>query len=253
MRPGDLTLVGFGRHILETLTNVDGRLIRSFRCLIVRPGELTLAYLEGSRKLYTSPLQTFFIANVLFFAAQSLTGGRVFSTTLKSHLENQPWSPWAQNLVANRLAAKHISLMEFTRVFDQAVALNAKTFIILMVLPFAYLPALVYLKKRIPFVGHLVFSLHLYAFLLLLFCLTLSVAGVSQYLGGPGIESEVLDRWLSIFEIVVCAIYLYVASGKVYGPQGSMRSIKVIPLVVAVAAIVLGYRFIIFLFTLYTV
>src|SRR5262245_6088557 len=79
----DLTLRGFLENVAKGITSVDARLIRSFRALITRPGALTVAYLQGQRKLYNAPLEVFFLANVLFFALHSLPGSRIFSATLE--------------------------------------------------------------------------------------------------------------------------------------------------------------------------
>ena len=68
LRPNDLTLRGLFHQVALACTSIDGPLIRSFRCLIIRPGALTAAYLNGQRKPYTLPLQLFLLANVLFFA-----------------------------------------------------------------------------------------------------------------------------------------------------------------------------------------
>jgi hypothetical protein len=46
----DLTITGFVGHALESLTHVDGRVFRSVRDLIVRPGALTAAYMRGQRR-----------------------------------------------------------------------------------------------------------------------------------------------------------------------------------------------------------
>ena len=56
---------------------------------VTRPGALTVAYLRGQRKADLLPFQIFLVANVLFFAIQSVTGENVFSTTLDSHLHHQ--------------------------------------------------------------------------------------------------------------------------------------------------------------------
>jgi hypothetical protein len=47
-------------------------------------------------------------------------------------------------------------------------------------------------------------------------------------------------------------MYLNVSTGAVYGVHGISRAFKVAALTVAVAAIVLGYRFVLFVVTLYT-
>jgi hypothetical protein len=251
LRPRDLTLRGFADQVFEACTSMDARLIRSLRWLVARPGALTVAYLQGQRNRYTRPLQLFFFANVLFFAMQSLVGVKVFSTPLNSHLHNQAWSPLAQRWVAHRLESRQTSLETYAPVFDQAVALNAKSLIILMVIPFALLPPVVFFRSRRSFVVHVVFSLHLYAFLLLLFCAVIAVLALSRYFGGTGLESENMDHWLSILEVAICAVYLYSATGRVYGSAGIFRALQVVPLVLALAFIVLGYRFVLLLITLH--
>ena len=47
LRPRDLTLRGLFDQIVQACTNLDGPLVRSFRCLMTRPGVLTVAYLDG--------------------------------------------------------------------------------------------------------------------------------------------------------------------------------------------------------------
>src|SRR5262245_32148220 len=97
-------------QVFEALTSVDGRLLRSFRSLVGSPGSLTVAFIEGRRKPFLGPVALFLVANVVFFGAESLTRGLVFSTPLQSHLNDQPWSPLVQGLVADRLAATGTTL-----------------------------------------------------------------------------------------------------------------------------------------------
>jgi len=80
LRARDLTFRGLLDQLFQTFTRIDGRLIRSFRCLVSRPGFLTVAYLQGRRKPYVGPVPLFLIANMLFFATESFTGGKVFTT-----------------------------------------------------------------------------------------------------------------------------------------------------------------------------
>jgi len=51
--------------------------------------------------------------------------------------------------------------------------------------------------------------------------------------------------------IAVIATYLYVATAVVYQAEGLVRALKVAVLAVVIAAAVPGYRFLIFLVTLY--
>ncbi len=237
---------------LHAFTSMDGKLMRSWRQLVLRPGALTAAYLEGQRKAWILPLQLFLITNVVFFAAQTVTGVKVFSTTLAMHLHVQPWSGLAQRLVARRLAAMGRTLEAYAPLFDHAVAINARSLIVLMVVPFALLPALLWKRQRRTFAAHVAFSLHVYSFLLLLFCASSLVIAISGWCGGPGRDSEGLDHAVTIAELVAGGIHLLLAIGRAYGARGFARVPQALALTVSVAAIALGYRFAVFAITLYT-
>jgi hypothetical protein len=201
---------------------------------------------------YIGPFELFLIANVLFFATQSLTNTNIFSSTLDSHLHNQDWRAVAQVLVSHRLETMQTTLDLYAPIFNQAVVLNAKSLIILMALPFAFLLPIMFYRDRQPFAAHEVFSLHLYAFLLLLFCVSLAIAAVDVLFGGAGLNSARMDNILSVINLAVCATYLYIATGAVYHASGAIRVIKVLALTLAVGGMVLGYRFVLFLITLYS-
>ena len=253
LRPRDLTLRDVSGQFLRQFSSVDGKLARSFRLLLTRPGELSVAHVAGRRRAFLGPLPIFFIANALFFAVQSLTHFNIFSSTLESHLNQQDWSPLAQTLVAGRLAAKGMTLAALAPAFDHAAVLNAKALIILMALAFApFLPAFFYGAHR-RFGAHVVFALHLYSFILLLFCLSLLLAEVQLRAGGRGLASPAVDMALTLLNVGASGLYLYGAIGAFYGSRGALRIVKAAGLALAVGGIVLGYRFAIFLVTLYSV
>lgn len=252
LRERELTLRGLFDQLFQVFTNIDGRVIRTFRCLISRPGFLTVTYLQGRRKPYVGPIRLFLIANVLFFTVESLTGGKIFTTPLDAHLHTQPWSPLAGWLVAHRLETTRRTVDLYAPTFDQAVALNARLFIIFMALFFAPVLSIVFHRSRRPVVAHAVFSLHLYAFMLLLFCVATVIPPIDLWFGGAGFASEPLDYTLSIALLIGCALYLYVATGAVYGATRISRAFKALALTVGVASIVLGYRFVLLLLTLYS-
>ena len=78
------------------------------------------------------------------------------------------------------------------------------------------------------------------------------VPAIPVLFGGVRSTSPVLDGVLSITLLIACATYLYAAIGSVYGSRRSGRILSTIVLTAAVAAIVLAYRFALFVFTLYT-
>ena len=246
----DLSLRGVGEKVLQALTSIDGRMIRTVRALVVQPGSLTLAYTQGRRRPFLGPVQLFLLANLVFFGAQSITHSNVFSSSLDSHLHVQDWSALAQQMVARHLAARDFSLAQLTPLFDRSAVFNAKWLVILMALAFSIALPLASPRSGRPFVAHVVFALHLYAFLLLLFSAGLAVAAASALTGGAGLASAAMDNALSIAMLAACALYLFFAIGRVYPGAVAARVVKAVLLAAYSAAVVLGYRFLIFVVTL---
>lgn len=251
LQPSDLRLSGLLTQIAQSMSSVDGRLLRTLRSLLTVPGELTVAYLQGKRKPFIAPFPFFLIVNVAFFATQSLSGNAIFSTPLASHLHVQDWSELAQRLVDQRLLSLGTNLAAYTPLFDQAVQVNAKSLVILMTLPFAALLALLFRRADRPVVTHMIFSLLFYAFLMVWLCVLLGVLFVLTWFAGLDLHSHAVDWGLFASVLGATAIYLYVAAGRVYGETGLVRALKILLLTLAVGMGILGYRFTVFLITLY--
>jgi hypothetical protein len=252
LQPKDLTFLGLMAHGFHSLSSIDSRLLQSLKVLVIRPGTITNAYVLGPRKPYIGPFQLFLIVNVVFFAVQAFVESPIFSTSLHSHMNDQDWKVFARTLVARKLAAAHTSLAAYTPVFDHAVDVNARSLVILLVLPFTLLLIPLFAGSRRPFVTHLVFSLHLLAFLLLCSCVLLLLTFLEMSLGGLGLRSTYVDWGAFAILVAVIAAYLHIATGVVYGATGVSRALKVALLAVVIAAAVPGYRFLIFLVTLYS-
>jgi hypothetical protein len=251
VRPEELTLGGVLRQFFGAVSSVDGRVIRSLRTVLTRPGALTVAYVAGPRKPYLGPFQLFLLANVVFVALQSIFGMNVFSSTLESHLHQQDWSDLAQRLTAQHVASAQTTLEAYAPVFNRRVAFLAKTLVITMAIPFTLLLPVLFFRKRRSFGVHAIFAVHAYSFLLLLFCAALIVAAIDVLCGGRGLDSPRFDHVVSPLNLIACVVYLYVAIGAVYGTRGAVRIVTALTLGCAVGAIVLGYRFVLFLLALW--
>lgn len=252
LRPRDLTLRDLARKFVKGISSVDGKLLRSSRAILIAPGTLTAAYIRGERRRFLAPLALFLAANALFFGIQSLTGENVLSTTLQSHLHVQDWQGFARTLVTSRLSSIHETLAVYAPRFDRAAAFNAKALMILMVLAFAPVPALLFRARHRAAGAHVVFALHLYTFVLVLLCVSLSIAQIDLAGGGGGLGSPFIDACLSVFNVSVCAVYLYLAIGPAYAASGATRYAATAILAASVAVLFVGYRFVIFLITLYS-
>jgi hypothetical protein len=251
-RPKDLSLRAFVIETFHTLTDVDGRVVRSFRALLFQPGLLTQAYGQGRRKEYLGPLQIFLVANVLFFGVEAATHVNIFSTTLESHVRVQDWKVLANELVTGRLQTIGASFDDYARRFDSKAVRNAKSLVGLMALPFAFTLPLFYGRRRSGFVLRAAFALHLYAFLLVVFCIALGFATLERLFGGDGLRSASVDLALTIGILTTATLYLYFALARVYSDSGGVRAAKAVGLAFLIGVFVVGYRFFIFLVTLYT-
>ena len=252
LRPDDLSMRHLLAQFVKDTSSVDGKLMRSWRSLLTSPGRLTAAHISGERRRFITPLALFFIGNAVFVAAQSLTGMNILSSPLDSHLHSQDWSPLAQDLVRDRLAARHLTLEAYAPVFDRAAIFNAKALIILMALLFAPLPAIIFRSRHRPTGVHIVFALHLYAFVLILLSVAVLLAEIDALLGGEGLHSGAVDKSLSLFNLLVCGGYIYLAIPKVYRTSGWPRLGATMFLTIAIALLFVGYRFAIFLITFAT-
>ena len=103
-----------------------------------------------------------------------------------------------------------------------------------------------------PFLTHAVFALHAWAFLLLVFSFAALFADADALRGGAGLRSAMLDNVLTTACIVACLLHMRSALGPVYGIAGGRRVLASVLLTLAVGAIVLGYRWLLFVITLYS-
>jgi hypothetical protein len=257
--PHELTLIGLCRQAFEAFTSYDSRLLQTFRKLMFAPGSLTLLYLQGSRKPYLGPFGLFLVANVLFVITAALADTNAFSMPLAKHLNEQPWSDlpithfnYAEHLVTGRLEATDRTLAAYTPVFDAAVTANSKVFLFMMVFPLALVATLMFSGQQRPFATHLGFSLHFHAFLLTFISCVMLFMWLEVLFGGEGLSIYLTDLIVSFTLLAVSALYIYISAVKIYQPAPYAGIFKASLLVFTAVLMFLGYRFLLFVFTLYT-
>jgi hypothetical protein len=82
------TLHDFAHDLVHELLHVDGKIVRSVRLLLTRPGFLTREYFEGRRARYISPIRLYLIFSLVYFACAAVApparsgGVRVETTDL---------------------------------------------------------------------------------------------------------------------------------------------------------------------------
>jgi hypothetical protein len=244
----------FVEEALENLIHLDGRVVRSFRALLLAPGDLPSDFLRGRRKPYMGPVHLFLIANLIYFLLQPFSGFVPFTTTMNIQTSEFFWSGLAARMVSSRLESRSIAREEYRRRFDETAHLQGKTLVIIMVPLFALAAWAMYRRARPFFVEHLVFSFYAYAFLLIWTGVTTVVEtrliGFSVHHGyRPG--GFLIEVGSSAVTLVPFAVYIYLASRRTYGDRVGPTLMKTAALTAWLMAVITAYRMILFFTTFY--
>lgn len=194
------TLREFGHEYLHTFVTLEGRLWKTLWLLIRWPGKLTTEFLAGRRRRYVRPLPLYLSLSFLFFLAFTFSppemeqfiekenagavprtnaSGPEASSELDFKLDTDA-PKWAVSLLQQyREAFKRLSANPKASGRALATAFFAKLpiAVFFMVPLFALLTFALYRKRRRTYTEHLLFALHLHAFVFL--CLLLG----SMFLG----------------------------------------------------------------------
>ena len=68
------TVREFVREFVQDQMALEGKLLRTLKLLIARPGALTLDYISGRRQCYIRPLRLYLATSVVFFAISGVSG-----------------------------------------------------------------------------------------------------------------------------------------------------------------------------------
>jgi hypothetical protein len=249
----DYSLRRFLGEAFNILTSFESNFFRSFATLITRPGKLTAEYFRGRRKSYLKPLQLFVFCNVIFFFAHSYIGFNSLTTPLYVHLNMVPHSRLARHMVDSELRARNMTYDEYRPRFDAAIEGQAKTLVIVMVPLYALALQLFYWRTRRYYVEHLVFSLHFFAFLLLLIAAMHAALFVAWRFLGLRLSMLQSDNFVTLLMLSICGAYLLFALRRAYRQGKTLTILKCLALCLSIIVVIQLYRFILFFTTFYTI
>ena len=229
-----LTLAHFLKHnLLHELSHVDGKIFRTFRYLIFRPGFLSAEYFAGRRRRYVNPVRLL-LTCLLVLALVGQTGSMTMSLG-KLRLNLLPPGPPSAETIDETIAKLDIfgilnSLMEkesrsknlksaaAVGKFNHELKTYATALSFCNVLLLSGLLAIVYRKRRSLYVEHLVFSLHLASFVLLFSILPTPLFWILVLLL-KGSALKTAAAILAFLLLSVEMIYLYKALLRFYRPE----------------------------------
>jgi hypothetical protein len=221
--PANPTVSELAGDAWRELSGYDGRLASTFRNL-VRPGRLTIDYLQGRRARYLSPVRLYLVASVLYFLAAAAAPENA------SGLRIGVWDDRGNTQLSAadraKLEADVADEVWPVRVLLQSVAkdpaaFRARVFTIMPRVFFAMLPIfagifwLFYRHMRFPAV--LVFAAHLHAFAFL----ALTISETAKLTNTPAIAIPI-----GLMVLATVVVYGLRAQRAVFGGGWLMTLIK---------------------------
>lgn len=253
------------KHVLaeaaEAFFHVDSKIFLTLKTLVKRPGKLTSDFFLGRRKPYMSPLQTFFVCNLLFFVLQPLTGLEILAPPLRVFESNDFIGKTATRLVDRRLTKEHLSrtnpdqFKEFTERFERVAHLQAKSLILVLAPMLAVVLAVLNFGRKRYFSEHIIFSLHAYAWWLLWLLANLVILAlvvVLPLLAGWHINLQYFDDAATSLEFGGLGVYLFFAGRRFYQDNRVPAAAKAVVLTFCAYWLFHVYRLMLFFTVLYS-
>jgi hypothetical protein len=191
------------RHVVgefaQEFFDVDNRVLRSFRQLLLSPGFLTREHVEGRRAPWLSPLKLYLLASVAMFAVLAMIGDpggvRLFATGDS----NDPgyFHKYGHSDFEHMRAAADAARIEWT-----------PRLMFVLVPLVAWLVAVARRRANRRYPAHLVFTLHLYA-------AAFGARAVTAGLGAVG--PPVFGAGLVALSGLYFVVYTYAALRRAYG------------------------------------
>ncbi len=225
-------------HLLDSLLQLDGKLLRSFAVLVFAPGRLTRDQLDGRRARYLQPLPLFLTTSVLFY----LCFDKAYAAPIETLQANLEQGIWLGNLLRcdlqALLAAKAAATQQevavvAARVFERA-AQESKLFLGVLIPFLALLLQLLYVRRERRFVPHFVAAVHLFALFLLLdlaFLLVCRLRGMDR----------ITDAEFAPL-LVLYAAHVAVALRRIHAERWSLAILRAAAFTAGLTALILVYR-----------
>lgn len=254
----DFSMRSLAAEVFHDITSIDGRLWRSIVALLTKPGLLTKEWFEGRRGRYVKPFSLFVMLNVAFFIVQPHT--QLLSYQMSQYVYGSgAEAQHRRDLLERRRARSKDSPDQFEVRFNASLQDWKKSLLIFCTPILAVVLTLLYTRQRRFVAEHFVFSVHAYAFLLVVLAAFIPlfykvmIPGV-VLLGVP--ESSL--SWLDgdqgigfILALLMCS-YLFVALRRVYGDGRIAAALRAVVLFAVIGKLVNVYHDVLFYTTLYS-
>jgi len=245
---GEHTVRHFFGDVLNAITFLDGKFIRTIRLMFKNPGVWSYQLVNGRRVPFIKPMSMFFIVNLIYFTFPINQG---FNTTLYNQMHNLPYSRIVTQMVEKRLKEEKKDLKMFTVEYETQSTNMAKIFLVLLVIYFSVPLWLVNIRKNLSFFDHLTVSLELMSLIILLsfIALTWLYYVIVKLTGFAELMS---DAYLSVPAMLIALYLFYRVEKNTYGHRAFRSIAKSALLIFCLLICMQLYRASLFFITMWT-
>jgi len=210
-----LSIRHFFEETLEGLFHLDNKFLRSLKTLVVKPGQLSVDYVEGRRVRAMRPLSLFLIVNLVVFL---LLFSNPFSIPLYNYVTYSPLTNFnTVELVNKKVAVGKTTHAEFEQHFNTAAHSQSKSLLIAFIPAYALLFALLLFNKKRSAVEHLIFATHYVTFILVSMFATLYLFGLPLEFFSERFGLHLyFDDYALVFYTLLFGVYLFFAIKRFY-------------------------------------
>jgi hypothetical protein len=247
---------------LDGLIYFDSKFFKTLKPLLIRPGFLVKEYISGKRTQYLSPLKMYFFLSFVFFLLQFSidTGGEddgllmvrghndtvttqrsetIFEydfdsvvtiqqydsvqNTLKPEDRDNVFRSWFRRKVIKKMDRSRNNPAAITKALNNKFYSNIPQLVFLLMPVVALLLKLLYYKKKIYLIDHLICSLNLHCFVFLFLILLTPLDFV---------DIELVNDIEILLFLAIIIVYITVALRNVYNQSWAKTIIKVFAILV---------------------
>ena len=222
VEPNDFSIKTLLGQFLDGIFNVDSKIFRTFKYLVLKPGQLTSKYVEGIRQPFMKPIQLFLVSNVLFFVL--LTQADILRIPSAYYFND-----YQPEKLRDAIEKTGQSELEIRQDYDKISADLSKAAVIILVPLLALILLILQVRAKKLFGMHLIFSMHYVSFFFLSFYLAILVHRFG-------------NKPVQIFIILINLIYLILATREFYRNSWLMSILKASLFFVSLIGLTLAYR-----------
>jgi hypothetical protein len=250
LRVEDKGLRHFFEEFFHGLTHADSKFLKSIKYLFTKPGFLTSEYLNGRRKLYASPLNLFFVANLVYLLIGPVDA---LNSHYVSQIRGQFYSGMITKQATGKMEHKKWTMAQMEEHYNSESGKVSKLLLIVFVFLFSLPVSMVFYTRDGYYSDHLVFATEFANFIILVVLTLLPYLLAIPLLLYVSLSKHRLHLNMnSDFTFVVLALilfsYLLIAAKRVYRTNWLIP--KTLLLLVSTVAVVTLYRFILFQVTI---